>query len=52
MAELAKTHITITDDSAYAAGIDTLIPLYVFATEQDKVIDEATGEIATGTTKA
>lgn len=52
MAELAKTHITITDDSAYAAGIDTLIPLYVFATEQDKVIDETTGEIATGTTKA
>lgn len=52
MAELAKTHISITDDSAYAAGIDTLIPLYVFATEQDKVIDEATGEIATGTTKA
>lgn len=52
MSELAKTHISITDDSAYAAGIDTLIPLYVFATEQDKVIDEATGEIATGTTKA
>lgn len=52
MAELAKTHITITDDSAYAAGIDTLIPLYIFATEQDKVIDETTGEIATGTTKA
>lgn len=52
MAELAKTHITVTDDSAYAAGIDTLIPLYVFATEQDKVVDESTGEIAIGTTKA
>lgn len=52
MAELAKTHISIVDDSAYAAGIDTLIPLYVFATEQDKVVDETTGEIARGTTKA
>lgn len=52
MAELAKTHITITDESAYASGIDTLIPLFVFATEQDKVIDESTGEIAIGTTKA
>jgi len=52
MAELAKTHISIVDESAYAAGIDTLIPLYVFATEQDKIIDETTGEIATGTTKA
>ena len=52
MAELAKTHITVTDDSAYAAGIDTLIPLYVFATEQDKVVDETTGEIATGTVKS
>lgn len=52
MAELAKTHITIKDESAYASGIDTLIPLYVFATEQDKVVDESTGEIATGTLKS
>lgn len=52
MAELAKTHITISDESAYAAGVDSLIPLYVFATEQDKVIDESTGEIALGTSKA
>lgn len=51
MAELARTHIDITDDSAYASGIDTLIPLYVFATEQDKVIDETTGDVALGTTK-
>ncbi len=51
MAELAKTHITISDESAYAAGVDNLIPLFVFATEQDKVIDESTGEIALGTTK-
>ena len=51
MAELAKTHITITDESASAAGGTTLIPLYVFATEQDKVIDETTGAIAPATTK-
>lgn len=52
MAELAKTHISITDESAFADGIDTLIPLYVFATAQDKVLDETTGEIAIGTTKS
>lgn len=52
MAELAKTHISITDESAFSDGIDTLIPLYVFATAQDKVLDESTGEIAIGTTKA
>ncbi len=51
MSKLANTTIEITDDSAYATGIETLIPLYVFATEQDKVIDETTGEIAIGTTK-
>lgn len=51
MAELAKTHITITDESASAAGGTTLVPLYVFATEQDKVIDEDTGAIAPATTK-
>ena len=51
MAELAKLHINVVDDSAFASGIDTLVPLYVFATEQDKVLDETTGEIATGTVK-
>lgn len=52
MADLAKLHIDVIDDSAFASGIDTLIPLYVFATEQDKVVDETTGEIALGTTKS
>ena len=51
MVELAKSHITITDDSAYSTGIDTLIPLYVFATKENKVVDEITNEIAIGTTK-
>ena len=51
MAELAKSHITVTDDSAYSTGIDTLIPLYVFATASNKVVDETTGAIAIGTTK-
>ena len=51
MSELAKSHIDIIDDSAYGAGTSAIIPLYVFATEQDKVIDEETGEIAPGTTK-
>ena len=40
MSELAKSHIDIIDDSAYGAGTSAIIPLYVFATEQDKVIDE------------
>lgn len=52
MSELAKTHIEITDESSYGAGTSTIIPLYIFATEQDKVIDEDTGEIAPGTSKA
>lgn len=51
MSELSKTHIDIIDESAYGAGSGVIIPLYVFATEQDKVIDEETGEIAMGTTK-
>ena len=51
MAELAKTHITVDDQSTFATGIDTLIPLYVIATKSNKVIDETTGEIALGTTK-
>jgi len=52
MSELAKSHIDIIDDSSYGAGTSAIIPLYVFATEQDRVIDEDTGEIAPGTTKA
>ena len=52
MSELAKSHIEIIDDSSYGAGNSTIIPLYVFATEQDKIIDETTGEIAVGTTKS
>ena len=52
MSELAKSHIEIIDDSSYGAGTSAIIPFYVFATEQDKVINEETGEIAPGTTKA
>ena len=51
MAELAKTHITVSDESTYTTGINTLIPLYVIATASNKVVDESTGEIALGTTK-
>ena len=51
MVELAKTHITVDDQSTFATGVDTLIPLYVIATKSNKVIDETTGEIALGTTK-
>lgn len=51
MAELAKTHIEITDESSYGAGVSTIIPFYLFATAENKVIDESTGEIAPGTTK-
>jgi len=51
MAELAKTHITVSDESTYSTGINTLIPLYVIATASNKVVDETTGEIALGTTK-
>jgi hypothetical protein len=52
MAELAKTHIEIIDESTYGSGTSTVIPLYVFATAENKVIDEDTGEIAPGTTKS
>lgn len=51
MSELAKTHIEITDESSYGSGVGTLVPLYVFATAENKIIDESTGEIAPGTTK-
>ena len=52
MSELSKTHIDIIDESAYGAGSGVTIPLYVFATEQDKIVDEETSEVAIGTTKA
>lgn len=52
MSELAKSHIEIIDESSYGAGTSAIIPFYVFATEQDKIIDEETGEIAPGTTKS
>ena len=52
MAELAKSIITVTDESAYGAGTSANIPLYVFATESNKVLDSTTGEIAPGTTMA
>ena len=52
MSELAKSHIEIIDESSYGAGSSPIIPLYVFATEQDKVVDETTGEIAAGTAKS
>ena len=51
MSDLAKTHIEIIDESSYGAGTSAIIPLYVFATAENKVIDEDTGEIAPGTTK-
>ena len=52
MSELAKTHIDIIDESSYGAGASPIVPLYIFATEQDKVIDDETGEIAPGTSKS
>lgn len=52
MSELAKSHIEIIDESSYGAGPSAIIPLYVFATEQDKVVDAETGEIAPGTLKS
>lgn len=51
MSDLAKTHIEIIDESSYGAGTSAIIPLYVFATAENKVIDEDTGEIAPGTVK-
>ena len=52
MVELAKTHIEINDESSYSTGVSPIIPLYIFATQQDKIIDEETGSIAPGTSKA
>lgn len=52
MSELAKSHIEIIDESSYGAGSSPIIPLYVFATEQDKVVNETTGAIAAGTAKS
>lgn len=52
MAELAKSFITISDESAYGAGVNTIIPLYIIATESNKILDSETGEVAPGTTFA
>lgn len=52
MAELAKSFITVSDESAYGAGTNAIVPLYVFATQSNKVLDSTTGEIAPGTTIA
>ena len=52
MAELAKSYITVTDESAYGAGTSATVPLYIIATEGNKVLDTSTGEIAPGTTMA
>ena len=52
MAELAKSYITITDESAYGAGTGPTIPLYIIATDSNKVLDSTTGAIAPGTTFA
>ena len=52
MVELAKSFINIIDESAYGAGTGAIIPLYVIATESNKVLDSSTGAIAPGTTMA
>lgn len=52
MAELAKSIITVSDESAYGASTNAIVPLYVFATQSNKVLDSTTGEIAPGTTIA
>lgn len=52
MAELAKSFITVSDESAYGAATNAIVPLYVFATQSNKVLDSTTGEIAPGTTIA
>lgn len=52
MAQLAKSVIEVKDESAYGAGANAIVPLYVFATQSNKVLDTSTGEIAPGTTIA
>ena len=51
MGNFAQTTITLTDETITSAGSNTEIPLVVFATAENKVKDEATGETALGTTK-
>lgn len=51
MGNFAQNFITLTDETITSAGSNTEIPLVVFATAENKVKDEATGEIALGTTK-
>lgn len=52
MAELAKLYMSVVDESFYGAGTGAIIPLYIIATESNKVLDSTTGEIAPGTTMA
>ena len=49
MAELAKLYMSVVDESFYGAGTGAIIPLYIIATESNKVLDSTTGEIAPGT---
>jgi len=51
MGNFAQTTITLTNETITSAGSNTEIPLVVFATAENKIKDEATGEIALGTTK-
>lgn len=51
MGNFAQNIITLTDESITTAGTNTEIPLVVFATAENKVKDETTGDIALGTTK-
>lgn len=52
MAELAKLFMSVVDESFYGGGVGPTIPLYIIATQSNKVLDSTTGEIASGTTLA
>ena len=52
MAELAKLYMSVVDESFYGAGTGAIIPLYIIATESNKVLDSSKGKIAPGTTMA
>ena len=51
MADLAKLHISVEDMSFNSVGAGEQIPLFIIATEQDKVLDVTTNTIAEGTKK-
>lgn len=51
MADLAKLHISVEDLSFNSVGAGAQIPLFIIATEQDKVLDATTNTIAEGTKK-